>query len=246
MPEGGRLTIDARNAAISGADAARLDVATGNYVVVSVADTGSGMSPEVREHAFEPFFTTKDIGKGTGLGLAQIYGFAKQSGGAAVIESTLGKGTVVSLYLPKTESVAVTEVPSPASAPKRAKGGSILVVEDQPDVRDLIETLLTNLGYRVFTASDSLAARRVLAGDEPIDLLLSDMVMPHGVSGLALAEEARRLRQDMKIILMSGYARDLRDAAVPREFAFLEKPFRPAELATLIDKALDANRRSGT
>jgi PAS domain S-box-containing protein len=241
MPDGGRITIQARNKEVSREEAARLDIATGSYVVASVADTGIGMSPDVREHAFEPFFTTKDIGKGTGLGLAQIYGFAKQSGGAVSIDSTLGKGTIVSLYLPKSDGRVADE---PAAVPITANirhGETVLIVEDQPEVREIVEELLADLGYRVLTASDSAAARNILRGDGPIALMLTDMVMPGGTNGRDLIEEARRLRQDMKFILMSGYARDFQgDVGTSQKFAFIEKPFKPAELAALIDQVLDS------
>jgi signal transduction histidine kinase len=241
MPDGGTLSINVDNATVSGIEAARLDVSPGDYVVVSVADTGVGMPPDVRERAFEPFFTTKDIGKGTGLGLAQIYGFTKQSGGVATIESAPGRGTVVSLYLPRTEGIVAREPAPPPGPPDRGRGRTVLVVEDQAEVRELIEDMLNDLGYRVFTASDSLAARTVLKGDVPIDLLLTDMVMPRGSNGLDLLKEARRIRQDMKVILMSGFARDMQGGlgTIADEFAFLEKPFRPAELASLIGKVLE-------
>jgi PAS domain S-box-containing protein len=241
MPTGGRLTIGARNAAVAAGEAMRLDAAPGDYVVISVTDTGMGMPPDVREHAFEPFFTTKDVGKGTGLGLAQIYGFAKQSGGAATIESTMGHGTTVSLYLPRAEtSTAQDDVSPHAARPPKGRGKTILVVEDQPEVREVIEMSLNELGYRILTAPDGVAARQVLESDETIDLLLTDIVMPNGVSGIDLAQAARRLRQDLKIVLVSGYSRDdqARAGGLSDEFIFLEKPFRQAELAGAIAAAL--------
>jgi CheY-like chemotaxis protein len=244
MPEGGRLVIAARNASVAGAEAARLELPPGDYVAIGVADTGTGMPAEIREHAFEPFFTTKDVGKGTGLGLAQIYGFVKQSGGAATIESTIGRGTTVSLYLPRAKAETVAgeahrTAPIPAAP---GEGKTILVVEDQPDVRDVIEASLADLGYKVLTATDGVDARRVLESEETIDLLLTDLVMPNGVSGLDLAERARRLRQDLKIVLVSGYSRDaqIRARGADGGFVFLEKPFRQAELARSVAAALGA------
>src|SRR5215471_6254022 len=183
------------------AEAIRLDLAPGDYIRVNVMDSGVGMAPEVLRRAFEPFFTTKDVGKGTGLGLAQIYGFVKQSGGTATIESTPGEGTTVSLYLPRAETEIIEEQPSAiAREAARGNGKTILVVEDQPDVLEVIEMFLDGLDYRILTATDGVAARKLLESDEAIDLLLTDVVMPNGVSGLDLAQHARRLRQDLKII----------------------------------------------
>ena len=198
------------------------------------------MTPDVQRRAFEPFFTTKDVGKGTGLGLAQIYGFAKQSGGTATLESALGQGTTVSLYLPRALAEAGEETPAPTE-PRvtEGRGKTVLVVEDQPDVREVIEMFLSDLGYRILTAPDGVAAQKVLAGDEPVDLLLTDVVMPNGVSGIDLALGARRLRQDLKVVLVSGYPRDMQNRADGfSEMIFLEKPFRQAELAATISRVL--------
>jgi PAS domain S-box-containing protein len=237
MPSGGRLVISARNAIVAGPEAARLDLTPDDYIVVSVADTGTGMPPDVRERAFEPFFTTKDVGKGTGLGLAQIYGFAKQSGGSAIIESTMGQGTTVSLYLPRAEAPVIEEAPSSSEQNSvDGHGKVVLVVEDQPEVREVIEMALTDQGYRTLAAVDGVSARKLLENNERIDLLLTDVVMPKGVSGIELARQARRLRPDLKILLVSGFPRDLDGSAgnIPEEFAFLEKPFRLQELAAAV------------
>jgi CheY-like chemotaxis protein len=194
----------------------------------------------VQRRAFEPFFTTKDVGKGTGLGLAQIYGFVKQSGGAATIASTPGKGTTVSLYLPRAESEIVEEqFPAREREGARGNGKTILIVEDQPDVLEVIEMFLDGLGYRILTAADGVAARKLLESDEAIDLLLTDVVMPNGVSGLDLAKDARRLRQDLKIVLVSGYLHDIDNRAGGlKGLMFLEKPFRQTELADKLAAAL--------
>lgn len=157
MPAGGHCIISAGNATVADVQATRLDVASGDYVRVSVTDTGTGMAPDVQRRAFEPFFTTKDVGKGTGLGLAQIYGFAKQSGGTATIESRLGKGTVVALYLPRADTEIVEEQPpSPERAAVPGYGKTILIVEDQPDVLEVIEAFLEGLDYRILTAPEGL------------------------------------------------------------------------------------------
>ncbi len=239
MPQGGSLLIKGRNARIAGEAARRLGLKPGAYIVASVRDSGIGMSAETQRRAFEPFYTTKDIGKGTGLGLSQIYGFARQSGGTATIDSAPGAGTTVSLYLPRA-TAAVEEASSPAPhAPRAGKGKTILLVEDQADVRDVMENALAGLGYRVLTASDGVAARQVLRREEAIDLLLTDAVMPHGVSGLDLAREARALRRDLGIVVVSGYLREALDRG--RELAdvvFLEKPFLLSQLADTVAAAL--------
>jgi PAS domain S-box-containing protein len=242
MPDGGSLRIDACNALVAGGEARRLDLRPGEYALVRVADTGTGMSPEVARRAFEPFYTTKDIGKGTGLGLSQIYGFARQSGGTAVLDSVLGEGTTVSLYLPRAEAAVDEAADAAGVAAPRAKGGTtVLLVEDQADVREVTAMALEELGYRVLTASDGVQARRMLESDQPIDLLFTDVVMPNGVGGIELAEEARRLRQDLRIVIVSGYLRDGNpNAAAMPGVVFLEKPFRQAEMAETIARALRA------
>jgi PAS domain S-box-containing protein len=241
MPKGGRLLIASCNVTVSEAEASRLDLAPGDYVRLSVTDEGSGMAQEVQRRAFEPFFTTKDVGKGTGLGLAQIYGFAKQSGGTAMIDSVVGKGTTVMLYLPRADSEIIEE--EPAVAKQRAVAGNgktILVVEDQPDVLEIIEVYLDDLDYRILTAVDGVAARKLLESREPIDLLLTDIVMPNGVNGFELAQEARRIRQDLRIVMMSGYVRDPQSrVGAISDVVFLEKPFRQSNLASAIASALD-------
>jgi signal transduction histidine kinase len=239
MPEGGSLTVRLSNADVHDTEAQRLNLASGDYVVVSVTDTGPGMPADVQRHCFEPFFTTKDIGKGTGLGLSQVYGFARQSGGVATVESATGRGTTISLYLPRTDAAAE---PAPKAAPETAAPiaghhKTVLVVEDQSEVRDIVEFSLTELGYCVLAAPDGIEARRILESDEVIDLLLTDVVMPNRISGLELAQWARRVRQDIKIVLVSGYSRDISDADCG-DFVFLEKPFRAAQLAKTIASAL--------
>jgi PAS domain S-box-containing protein len=239
MPQGGRLVVTAHNASLAKAEARRLDIPPGDYVVFKVADSGIGMPAEIRDHAFEPFFTTKDVGKGTGLGLAQIYGFVKQSGGAVALESTVGKGTTVSLYLPRAgEPVEPARLPSAAAA--AGHGKTILLVEDQPEIREVVEASLSEFGYHVLTAADGVEAKRLLEDGRNIDLLLTDIVMPNGVSGLDLVAEARRRRPDLKIVLVSGYSRDAQIRPGSREdgFLFLEKPFRQAQLAETIAAAL--------
>ncbi|HEX6843177.1 MAG TPA: response regulator, partial [Stellaceae bacterium] len=240
MPGGGRLVIDGRNVSIGDSEARRLDLSAGDYVITSVSDSGSGMTAEVRRRAFEPFYTTKDIGKGTGLGLSQIYGFVRQSGGTATIDSAPDQGTTVALYLPRAHVPASEERDAAGRRePRRGGGKTILVVEDQADVREMLEASLRGLDYRVVTAADGVEARRLLESSEPIDLLLTDVVMPRGVSGLDLAEDARRLRPELKIVLISGYLRDNQSRLTgAADLTFLEKPFLQAQLADTVASAL--------
>jgi CheY-like chemotaxis protein len=203
---------------------------------------GAGMVADVLRRAFEPFFTTKDIGKGTGLGLAQVYGFARQSGGTATIDSALGNGTTVALYLPRADLGLIEEQPSTIRRETaNGRGKTILVVEDRPELLQLIGMFLDGLDYRILTAADGVAARKLLETDEKVDLLLTDAVMPNGVSGLELARCARRLRQDLKIVMMSGYVRESGAEALDalEDLVFLEKPFRRAKLAETISAALN-------
>jgi signal transduction histidine kinase len=245
MPGGGRLLIAGRNTTVMSDTAERLGVPPGEYVVTSVTDTGIGMTAEVQQRAFEPFYTTKKIGKGTGLGLSQIYGFVRQSGGTATIESAPDQGTTVALYLPRSHESVPDDTPSSEQHEVPAGDGkTLLIVEDQADVRDTVTAWLADLGYRILTASDGVAARTILESRETVDLLLTDVVMPNGVSGLELAREARRLRQDIKIVAISGY---LDPTHIPgtdiADLIFLEKPAQPTKLAETIAAALAAKTR---
>ena len=238
MPGGGRLNIAMRNATVTGAEALRLNLSSGDYVIVSVSDTGEGMSPEVQQHCFEPFYTTKDVGKGTGLGLSQVYGFARQSGGTATVESAEGNGTTISLYLPRTDTEPEEAAPTSEVVAVSGRNRMVLIVEDQADVREIIEEWLRELNYRVLVAADGIEAREILESSEPVDLLLTDVVMPNRVSGIELARWARQLRPELKVVLVSGYSREI-NSTEKGEFAFLKKPFRPAELAEMIATLLD-------
>ena len=242
MPEGGTLVIEASNANLDEASAHyHADLTPGDYVILAVSDSGSGMSPEVLERAFEPFFTTKEAGQGSGLGLAMVYGFAKQSGGHVTIYSEQGHGTTVKLYLPRMREEAagagdgtVTEVP-------RAKGETVLVVEDDADVRQLAVAMLEGLGYRVLQAPDGPAALVILDNCPPPELLLSDLVLPRGLSGPDVAEKVKRALPAIKVLFMSGYANH---AARHRSLAMtdaelLNKPFSMRELALKVRGALD-------
>ncbi len=203
MPGGGRITISTRNVTV-GSDAG-LDVAVGDYVRVTVTDTGTGMDPTTAAKAFEPFFTTKEIGQGTGLGLSQVYGFCKQAGGEARIVTLHGRGTTVELLLPRT---ADQEVPNPGetvAAGKAEPGEVVLIVEDEPGVLATTVESLHDLGYGTITADTAHAALECLREAARVDVLFSDITMPGGMDGLALSAEARRLRPSLKVLLTSGY-----------------------------------------
>jgi two-component system NtrC family sensor kinase len=240
MRGGGRMTIETRNVEIAaGETRGDPEFEAGSYVLVSVADTGSGMSPEVRERAFEPFFTTKEIGAGSGLGLSQVYGFVKQSGGHVRIESELGAGTTVELYFPRASI-------SPAASGARAEsvpqdGRTILLTEDTAEVLELVAGMVRGLGYDVVTAKSAFEALAVLRGGQRIDALFSDVVMP-GMRGDQLAREARLLRPQLKVLLTTGHAEHLvgGDDANKDQFPVILKPYGGEELAEKLSKLLSA------
>jgi len=232
MPDGGLLRIRTEPRAIDDSHAERLGVKPGRFAVISVEDTGPGIPAEIIGRVMEPFFTTKEVGKGTGLGLSQVYGFTRQSNGHAEIVSTLDKGTTVRMYLPLVEGEAMVEDDRGMDI-ERPELGTVLIVEDEPDVLEMAVELFRSLGYGVVTATDAAGALALLARDETVDVLFSDVVMPGGMSGVELAREARRLRPDIQILLASGYPLPA-TAAGGRgfgEFAFISKPYRWAELA---------------
>jgi PAS domain S-box-containing protein len=249
MPEGGRLVIETFNATLDDADIASAPgIGPGDYVVLSVADTGHGMPPEVQARAFEPFFTTKPAGKGSGLGLATIYGFARQSGGNVTIYSEVGKGTTVNIYLPRagerTEREAGTE-----PAVDAGRGERVLVVEDDDRVRRLTVRRLTELGYRVLEAGHGAAALTILSDTPDIDIVFSDFVMPGGISGFDLARQVREGYPGTLVILTSGYSAELLDQDEVAELGLkvLRKPYRQAELAHALRAALaERARRPGS
>ncbi|MBX9814705.1 MAG: PAS domain S-box protein [Sphingomonas sp.] len=243
MPSGGKLTIGTANITLDSPIGEQADgIAPGQYVAVSVTDTGTGMTREVRQRAFDPFFTTKEVGKGSGLGLSMVYGFARQSGGAVTIDTALGHGTTVTLYLPRAPGEVVA-APRPRALPEAPTGTeTVLVVEDDALVRNHVCALLRGLGYTVLTAADGREALRLIQCDTPIDLLFTDIVMPGGVDGNALAELARELRPDLRLLFTTGYAEDrpIGGGDGRRPARVVQKPYRRAELAAKIRAALDA------
>ena len=238
MNRSGHLTLRTENVTTSGID--RIDLAAGDYVVLSVSDTGAGMTADVMERAFEPFYTTKDVGNGTGLGLSQVYGFATQSGGVARLESELEKGTTVRIFLPRAAGeIADSPVRGEGVADDPSGAAIILVVEDDRDVREMIVGILSDLGYHALVATTAAEALKILGGSDPVDLLFTDIVMPEGMSGTELAREASRLRPGLKVLLSSGFSRENRQSRAARaEFPFIAKPYRPTTLALKLKEAL--------
>jgi PAS domain S-box-containing protein len=242
MPGGGTLTIQTANVFLDDDYAEQhVDVTTGEYVMLAVSDTGTGMSPETAARALEPFFTTKPAGQGTGLGLSQVYGFVKQSGGHIGIYSELGFGTTVKLYLPRSGGGANALFERDRSAAPARGTETILVVEDNPEVRKLVRRQLTELGYAVHESSNGPDALRILrSGIEP-DLMFTDVVMPEGMTGYELARLAREDRPGLKVLFTSGYtAIGAGQQGSPRNAGpLLSKPYRKRELAHFIRAALD-------
>ncbi len=239
MPDGGHLSIELANAFLDeDYAAAYCDVVPGQYVMLAVSDTGSGMPPDVAERAFEPFFTTKPEGLGTGLGLSQVYGFVRQSGGHVRLQSVPGQGTTVRLYLPRSHRPADAAEPA---APGQVEGGheTILVVEDDAPVREAVVGMLTDLGYRVLKAGDALQALSILEDEPRIDLLFTDFGMPGPLKTRDLARQARVMIPDLKVLYTSGYAADevMHDGRLDAGL-LLSKPYRREELAQRIRRVL--------
>jgi two-component system cell cycle sensor histidine kinase/response regulator CckA len=246
MPDGGKLRI--RTANVASAESAKFKeqgFKPGDYVLLEVADTGTGMTPEVREKIFEPFFSTKEVGKGTGLGLSTVYGIIKQTGGFIYVDSKPGAGSTFRILLPRHE-MEMTEEKSAALAvgPSDLTGSArILLVEDEEAVRAFAGRALEARGYTVYQAASGQEALDVIAGlSDPVDLVISDVVMP-GMDGPTLLRELRKTQPDLKIIFVSGYAEDAFERHLPKDeksFQFLPKPFSLKELATTVKATLEA------
>jgi PAS domain S-box-containing protein len=243
MPEGGKLTIETANVYLDDNYAAnQVEVAPGQYVMIAITDSGVGMPPEVLAKAFDPFFTTKDVGHGTGLGLSQVYGFAKQSGGHVKIYSELGDGTTIKLYFPRVHAAA-SDWESDAD-PAVARGfatETILVVEDDSDVRSYGCDSLRDLGYDVIEAKDGHAALRVLDSNPQVKVLFTDVGLPGGMNGRQLADEARRRRPQLKVLFTTGYARNaiVHDGRLDPGVELITKPYTQAALSTKLRDILD-------
>ncbi len=237
MPNGGELAL--RTFPLRLADGERATVPAGDYAVVAVSDTGTGMPPEVVERAFEPFFTTKPIGKGTGLGMSMVYGFMQQSGGHIAIDSTPGQGTTISLFIPQVEADADPEPAVHAAPVALGAGQSILVVEDDPQVRMLVTVVLEDLGYTVEVVGDADGALPVLASARRLDLLVTDVGLP-GMNGRQLAEIARQSRSELPVLFMTGYAEKAqeRSAFLEPGMSMIAKPFLLEAFSDAVRSAL--------
>jgi signal transduction histidine kinase/CheY-like chemotaxis protein len=241
MPDGGKLTIETANAYLDDGYCRQYpDVHPGQYVQVSVTDTGAGMTKAISERAFEPFFTTKHAGQGTGLGLSQVYGFVKQSGGHVKIYSEVGEGSTIKMYLPRFAGQASPSAGS-ESEPRRGHAGErILVVEDDADVRAYVVETLRALGYDVFEAAGGEQALALMDRQQNISLLLTDVVMP-GQNGRKLAEAARVLQASLKVLYMTGYSRNaiVHQGRLDPGVELLQKPLTSEQLAATVRKVLD-------
>lgn len=242
MPDGGRITIETANQWLDSDAAQANDLPAGEYLSLTVTDTGTGMTPGVIAKAFDPFFTTKPIGQGTGLGLSMVYGFAKQTGGHVRIDSRLGEGTQVILYLPRNQA---EDAPPPGpqqqtEVPSAMHGETVLVVEDEAAVRMLVVEVLNELGYQVLEACDAGSALPHLHSEQHLDLLITDFGLP-GLNGRQLVESARQHRPELKVLFITGYVPDeeMRNDFLGPGMDILPKPFSIDILAARIRKLID-------
>ncbi|KQY73416.1 MULTISPECIES: ATP-binding protein [unclassified Brevundimonas] len=235
MPNGGTLTLSARNVTGSNGE--------GDTVCLTVSDTGTGMSPAVASRVFEPFFTTKEVGRGTGLGLSQVYGFVRSSGGDIRVESVEGSGTTFTLCLPRSEKEATALGPAQTGAetpgPRRKRGGRLLLVEDDDAVAAGVGHMLRDLGYTYVRAAQAADALNILDGDQGFDLVFSDMVMPGELDGLGLGKEIRRRRPDLPVVLTTGYS-EAASAAAGENFRLLLKPYGIGQMEAVLGEAMAA------
>jgi PAS domain S-box-containing protein len=241
MPHGGKLTLETRNVYLDeGYASIHSDVAVGNYVMIAVSDTGSGIAPEHLEKVFDPFFTTKEVGKGTGLGLSMVFGFVKQSGGHVKIYSEVDHGTSVKLYLPRAAGIQPTAHESEASGTIRGGNETILVVEDDALVRKFVVTQVTGLGYATLQAANAAEALKIVESGVPIDLLFTDVIMSGAMNGRQLVDAATRLRPTLRVLFTSGYTENaiVHHGRLDAGVLLLAKPYRKPELAKMIRVAL--------
>jgi CheY-like chemotaxis protein len=238
MPKGGRLTIETANVSVRRGASPDPELADGDYVIVSVSDTGTGMSAEVAARAFDPFFTTKPMGQGTGLGLSMIYGFAKQSAGHATIRSEMGRGTTIELYLPRG-TPGVEAVAEPLQALPQGEGQKLLLVEDDDTLRSLVIEALQDLGYEILEADHPKAALQILDSGVKLQLLLTDVGLPY-MNGRQLAEMAREKRPHLKVLFLTGYAENAaaRGGFLGDGMQMLTKPFTLEALAGKVQEML--------
>jgi hypothetical protein len=243
MPDGGVLTIETANVEVDTlSESPASNLAPGGYVKLSVSDTGTGMAPDVLEHAFEPFFTTKDVGQGSGLGLSMVFGFVRQSGGDVSVQSEPGRGTTITLYLPRsTRADSVADDFKDEDVPY-ARGETVLLVEDNDELRELCLSFLQDLGYQVLTAENGLAALDIVGREPNLDLLLCDVVLPGKTNGPEIARRFQEQHPTGRILFMSGYTQDAfqSNAALEQRGLLVKKPFTRTELAQRLRSVLDA------
>jgi CheY-like chemotaxis protein len=236
MDGAGQLILATANKRISPAEADGFQILAGDYATVSVADTGAGIAPEVLARVFEPFFTTKGVGKGTGLGLSQVYGFARQSGGSVTVDSVVGRGTTVTILLPRVEPTEAVAAEDPVSVHAANGEGTVLLVEDDSDVRAATTAMLEDLGYHIVEAASGRQALDTLGEGVPVDVVFSDVIMANGMTGIELAREIRTTRPDLPILLTSGYtAQRMLPAARNDDLPMLRKPYTLDELADALE-----------
>ncbi|WP_161988997.1 hybrid sensor histidine kinase/response regulator [Sphingomonas glacialis] len=249
MPDGGRLTIETANKWLDDRAARERDLSAGQYLSVCVTDTGTGMSPETIERAFEPFYTTKPIGQGTGLGLSMIYGFARQSGGQVRIYSEVGSGSTICIYLPRHHGDApVAEIEEASTRRDSAHGQTVLIVDDEATIRHLVDEVLEDLGYTVIGAADGAAGLKVLQSGARIELLITDVGLPNGMNGRQVADAARSLRPNLKVLFITGYAENaaVGNGHLEPGMELLTKPFTMEALGIKVGEMLrrsDAEKR---
>ena len=236
-PHGGPLTIETANRCLTAIEAAPYDLPAGEYVFLSVTDQGIGMTPDIVDKAFDPFFTTKPLGQGTGLGLSMIHGFVRQSGGQVWIQSTPQQGTTVSLHLPRSTAAAVPVDPKPALLPpEQGQGETVLVIDDEPTVRMLMVEVLQNAGYQTLAAEDGPSGLDILRSAARIDMLVTDVGLPRGMNGRQVADAARQLRPELKVLFVTGYAEQsaLSRVLLNERMQVIIKPFPVAKLASKV------------
>ena len=244
MPDGGRLTIETANKWLDDRAARDRDLSPGQYISLCVTDTGTGMAPDIAARVFDPFFTTKPLGEGTGLGLSMIYGFARQSGGQIRVYSEVGKGTTMCLYLPRHDanSEADDAINSTREIESTGEGEVVMVIDDEPTIRMLIAEVLADAGYSAIEASDGPAGLRVLQSSAKVDLLITDVGLPGGMNGRQVADAARTLRPDLKVLFITGYAENavVGNGQLEKGMHVIAKPFEMERLAYKIREMIQS------
>jgi PAS domain S-box-containing protein len=246
MPDGGRITVETANKWLDERGARERDLPPGQYLSLCVTDTGVGMTPDVIARAFDPFFTTKPIGQGTGLGLSMVYGFARQSGGQVRIYSEVGQGTTMCLYFPRHfgDAAENTADIDSARAARAQAGKTVLIIDDEPTVRMLVIDVLEDLGFTVLEAGDAAAGLRILQSTTPVDLLVSDVGLPGGMNGRQLADAARTIRPDLKVLFITGYAENaiIGNSQLGPGMRVLTKPFVVETFAARVLEMIEENK----